>query len=309
MSRIPQWYLPVPTAKQPAPKKGDVVVLDAIMPILDTCCAELVPWLVARQEHGAKPENYGTMLMSGNGREVLRDWLEEALDGVMYAGQWHVEQGYDDASLEMLEMATDYAVRIYFLKHARDFPQPQLVVAAVEVEEEEEVVQVFAPCFKCGNQPFIEGDDLGDDSGYLVCACGMWTGEGMGLTEAIAWWNDQPYIIALRRRAAAAEAQNATLRQAMGLGTAAPTPPADLWDAMPWAKWVTIEPVRSRAEGSLWEYFRWHFTEFEPVRDTDWWHHPQGKWEIYGNVVIPLGIDPRMIKQQRPAEKGSGDNG
>jgi hypothetical protein len=65
---------------EPPPKQGEKVVLDLVIEDFKT-----------RAEFGKK--KYGTLLMTGNGRDALVDAYQEAIDLVMYLRQLIEERG------------------------------------------------------------------------------------------------------------------------------------------------------------------------------------------------------------------------
>ncbi len=78
---------------QPAPTGEGAVVLDAVIANLqgwdDRDGVLLIPDLKARAEEGLK--KYGIYLRTNNGRDALMDAYQEALDLVMYTGQFYLE--------------------------------------------------------------------------------------------------------------------------------------------------------------------------------------------------------------------------
>lgn len=74
----------------PTKSARSVDVLDSLRSVVPEA---IYTDLAARVELGVK--KYGSRLMTDNGRDVLLDCREEALDGVMYGQQAHL-QGQDD---------------------------------------------------------------------------------------------------------------------------------------------------------------------------------------------------------------------
>ena len=75
------------TMSQPAPRAGDGDVWASLMPRLSP---SLRPYAEARRQLGI--ERYGTPLQAHNGRDVLTDALQEALDLMVYMQQAIIEQ-------------------------------------------------------------------------------------------------------------------------------------------------------------------------------------------------------------------------
>lgn len=95
------------TMSQPAPRAGEGDVWASLLPRLSP---SLRPYAEARRQLGI--ERYGTPLQANNGRDVLTDALQEALDLMVYMQQAIIEQPYPRRDSDSLISIRDSAIVI-----------------------------------------------------------------------------------------------------------------------------------------------------------------------------------------------------
>jgi hypothetical protein len=100
--------LPVPTD---GPGMHDLVIAD-LQPWNSSAHLRLAAELEKRRDLGM--DRYGSLLQVHNGRDALRDLLEECIEGIVYARQAAIE-GYDAAGLGIVERRLIAAATIAIL--------------------------------------------------------------------------------------------------------------------------------------------------------------------------------------------------
>ncbi len=97
---------------EPPPTGDGAIVLDKAISLISNMAGDN-PWLVDALNKRASmgKEKYGDYLRTNNGRNAMVDFLQEMLDGLMYAVQSHMENPTSRERFELIDDVIDLAIR------------------------------------------------------------------------------------------------------------------------------------------------------------------------------------------------------